>query len=148
MPRCCLMYPLWFYHGLTRVLTAKKISGLVLTKYMRDPMSCLYKVGSTSLSSDASIIFQLVIMGVDMGLQSCILNLFRISIAYLPCPRKIPHSFAKLPILENSASTPYPSCQILLQGSSCSLLWNLMILSKSDHPHTKLEMSGSSSTIK
>lgn len=43
-----------------RVLTAKQISGLVLTRYMRELISCLYKVGSMSSSSDASIFLQLV----------------------------------------------------------------------------------------
>ena len=76
-----------------RALPAKQISCLVLTRYMRDPISCLYKVGSTSLSYDASIFFQLEIMGVDMILQSYILNLFKIFVVYLPCPRNIYPSF-------------------------------------------------------
>ena len=37
--------------------------------------------------------FKFDAIGVAMALQSIILNLFRISIAYLPCPRDIPSVF-------------------------------------------------------
>ena len=35
------------------VLTAKHISGLVLTKYIKEPIHCLYKVGFTDSESEA-----------------------------------------------------------------------------------------------
>jgi hypothetical protein len=35
-----------------RVLTAKKISGLALTRYIKDPIYCLYIVGSTKSESE------------------------------------------------------------------------------------------------
>ena len=70
-------------------LIVKLMSGRVLTRYMSDPVSWRYNVGSNSSELDASIFLQLVtIRGVDMGLQSSILNLFKILTAYFPYPMK------------------------------------------------------------
>ena len=69
-------------------LTAKLMSGRVLTRYMSDLISWRYNVGSNPSEPDASIFLQLETRGMDLGLQSTILNLFKISTAYFPCPMK------------------------------------------------------------
>ena len=69
-------------------LTAKLMSGHVLTRYMSDPISWQYNVGSNLFDPDASIFLLLETRGMDIGLQSAILNLFKISTAYFPCPMK------------------------------------------------------------
>jgi hypothetical protein len=55
-----------------KVFIAKHIFGLVLTKYIKEPISCLYNVGSTNFESDVVAFFRLLIMGVAIGLQSSI----------------------------------------------------------------------------
>ena len=59
--RMCLVVAQCTFFGSTmnwlRVLTTKQMSRLVLTRYMSDPMSCLSKVASTSLSPDVFIFF-------------------------------------------------------------------------------------------
>ena len=52
-------------------------------------MSWRYKVESTSSTLDVWSFFQLVTIGIDIGLQSSIRNLLRISTKYFPCPKKI-----------------------------------------------------------
>ena len=69
-------------------LIAKLMFGRVLIKYMSNSISWQYKVGSKPSDSDASIFFQLETRGMVMGVQSSILNLFKISTAYFPCPMK------------------------------------------------------------
>ena len=77
------------------VFKAKKISGLIFIMYINDPIIRRYIMEST-VSDEASLnSFRFNAMGVVMALQSIILNLFRISTAYFPCPRKIlPHLHA------------------------------------------------------
>jgi hypothetical protein len=53
--------------------------GLVLTWYIKDPINCLYIVGSTKYEDLSLKIFRFIIMGVVMELQSIILILYRIS---------------------------------------------------------------------
>ena len=60
-------------------------------RYINDPIIWQYIIASTD-SDEASLnSFRFDAIGVAM--QSIILNLFRISIAYFPCPRKIPSVF-------------------------------------------------------
>ena len=92
----------------------------------------------------ASIFFQLVIIGVAMGLQSCILNLFRILVAYLPCLRKISPFLCQTSNPRNNASVPKPSCRILRLESSFSPRWAWMILSEKNHPHITLGLEAHS----
>jgi len=54
--------------NLLKVLTAKHIYGMVLTKYIKDLISCLYKVRSTNYEYEFVTFFRLVIMGVAIGL--------------------------------------------------------------------------------
>jgi hypothetical protein len=63
-----------------KVLTAKKISGLALTRYIKDPIYCLYIVGSTKYESEVESLnfFGFFIIGVVMDLQSIISNLISI----------------------------------------------------------------------
>lgn len=79
-----LMHYLWFNHELTKRVYYKCFSGLVLIKYISEPIYYLYKVGSTSFSLDVSTFLQFMIMGVEMALQSSIPNLFKISMQYFP----------------------------------------------------------------
>jgi hypothetical protein len=72
-----------------KVLTTKKVSDSVLTKYINEPINCLYIVGSTKSESEAPSFFRLVIISVFMDLPSIISNLLSISTTYFPCPRKI-----------------------------------------------------------
>jgi hypothetical protein len=69
-------------HGYTmnslKVFTAKHISALVLTKYIKEAINCLYNMGSTNSEFEVVPFFRLVIMGVAIGLLSFIRNLFRI----------------------------------------------------------------------
>jgi len=115
--------------------------GLVLTRYISNPISCLYKVGSTSLPLEVFIFLQLVMIGIAIGRQSYILNLFRISDAYLPWPRKISPSYCQTSNPKKSALSPNPSCQIMFPYSCCNPLWVGMILSKIDQPHTVPELT-------
>jgi hypothetical protein len=73
-----------------KVLTAKKIFFLVLTRYIKDPISFLYIVGSTKSESEAESLnfFRFVIMGVAMDLQSIIPNLLKISTVYFPLSKE------------------------------------------------------------
>ena len=73
----------WF-----KVFIAKHIFGLELIKYIKEPINYLYNVGSINFQFEFVAFFGLMIIGVAIGLQSSILNLFRISIAYLPYLRK------------------------------------------------------------
>jgi hypothetical protein len=50
----------------------KQISGLVLARYMSEPIKCLYTVASTKWIYEALSFFQLVVIGVDMVFQSSI----------------------------------------------------------------------------
>jgi len=50
-----------------KVLTAKQISGLVFTRYIKDP-SCLYIVGFTKSQYKAAIFFRFASMGVTVDL--------------------------------------------------------------------------------
>jgi hypothetical protein len=69
-----------FYHNWLKVLTTKKISDLVLTRYIKDPINCMYIVGSTKSESEVESLnfFRFVIIGVVMDLQSIISNLISI----------------------------------------------------------------------
>jgi hypothetical protein len=87
---CCHpMYLSRLNHELNQGVNKKQISGLVLTRYINEPINYLYIMGSTKFESEAPSILRLVFMGVVMELQSIISNLFIISIAYFPCLRKI-----------------------------------------------------------
>ena len=79
---------LGFTMNWVKLFTAKHILGLVLARYIKEPITCLYNVQS-NISEYEVVTFILVIIGVPMVLQSFIRNLFRILIAYLPFPRKI-----------------------------------------------------------
>ena len=72
-----------------KVFIAKHVFGLVLTKYIKEPINSLYNVGSANSEYEVVTFFRLVIMGVAIGLQSSIQNLFRIWTAYLPYPGRI-----------------------------------------------------------
>jgi hypothetical protein len=63
-----------------RVLTAKKIYGLALTKYIKDPINYLYIVGFTKSESEVESLsfFIFVNIGVVMDLQSIISKLISI----------------------------------------------------------------------
>jgi hypothetical protein len=65
-----------------KLFIAKHIFGRVLTKYIKDPIICLYNLGSTNSKYEVTTFFMLVIIGVAIGLQSSIMNLLRISIVY------------------------------------------------------------------
>jgi hypothetical protein len=53
-----------------RVVSAKKIHGLVLTKYIKDPIHYMYIVGSTKSKSEAESLdfFRFFSIGVSMDL--------------------------------------------------------------------------------
>ena len=72
-------------------LAMKQIFDLVFTRYNKDPISCLYIVGSTKYEVEVVSLklFKFMTVGVSMNLQSIIPNLLNISIAYFPCERKI-----------------------------------------------------------
>ena len=69
-----------------RVLTAKQISGLVLIKYIKDPINCLYIVRSTKSEFEVESLsfFTFVTIGVAMDLHSIMPNLLKISTVYFP----------------------------------------------------------------
>jgi hypothetical protein len=64
-----------------RVLTAKKISGLELTRYIKDLIYCMYIIGSTKYEFEVESLnfFRFVIIGVVTDLQSIISNLISIT---------------------------------------------------------------------
>jgi hypothetical protein len=62
-------------------LTANITLGMVVVKYIRLPMSLLYRVGSTYDPSSYSLSLIPVAIGVAVGLQFNILNLFNTSFA-------------------------------------------------------------------
>ena len=79
------VYLSWLINWLS-ALTAQQIFGLVLTKYINDPISYLYRVGSISSESeeDTNSFFIFITIGVAMGLQFSIPNFFNISTMYFP----------------------------------------------------------------
>lgn len=58
-------------------------SGLVWQRYLNDPISILYYVGSTSYVFGSFVIYNLVSVDVEVALHSSISNLLSISLAYL-----------------------------------------------------------------
>jgi hypothetical protein len=64
--------------GSTMYFTTKYIYGLLLNKYIKEPINYLYNVRSTNYKSKVVTFFRLVIIGVAIGLHSSIQNLFRI----------------------------------------------------------------------
>jgi hypothetical protein len=71
-------------------LTPYIISSLVVVRYMRLPISILYRVGSTLDPLYFLLNFNHVMKGVGAPLEFIMLNLFKISCAYLHCEINIP----------------------------------------------------------
>lgn len=121
------------------VLTTKHISSQVLTKYIKQPISCLCRVWSINSESEAWRFFQLVIICVDMGLQASMWNLLRISTMYFPCLGKKCLSSCHTSNPKNNASSWYPSSQTLKQDLSCNPQWVSLHEWWSSHQHTTPE---------
>lgn len=68
-----------------RIFTTKHMYIQVFTKYISEPINFLYLIGSTTLDWELLSLFKFVIMGVIIGLQSIMSNLFNIT--YDPWPR-------------------------------------------------------------
>lgn len=77
--------------NLLKEFIAKHISSLVCTKYINDPLSCRYIVGSIGfyLGFVSCIFSRFDTFGVAMELQSIIPNLCSTSTIYFPCERNI-----------------------------------------------------------
>src|ERR1051325_6137975 len=76
---CIEMTLLGFSMNLLSNPTLWQISGLVLKRYLKDPMIYLYNVEFTNLSFDSFFSFAPVSNGVTASLQLLMLNLFRMS---------------------------------------------------------------------
>jgi acid phosphatase family membrane protein YuiD len=57
--------------------------GLVAVKYMREPIMLRYSFWSTGSLSSSSSSVVVVLIGVDRGFESSILNVLRMSFVYL-----------------------------------------------------------------
>ena len=109
----------------------------VLTRHISDPISWRYKVGSNPVEPNASIFLKLETTGMDIGLHSSILNLFRISIGYFPCLMKKHPFLYQTSKPKKNASTQGPSSQTPLQGWTCSLQLVSHLLPRRDYPHIR-----------
>jgi hypothetical protein len=91
-----------------RLFTAYCMSCQARVKYIKDPISCLYKVGSTKSDpeSESCSFFRLATIGVYILLQFIIPNLFNMSIACFPCDRKILFGFCQTSKPRNLCISP------------------------------------------
>ena len=71
------------------MFTTKHIYGLVLVKYIREPIIYLYKVASTTFEASTFNSFKLVFIRVVIALKYNIPNILKISTVYFPWFRKI-----------------------------------------------------------
>jgi hypothetical protein len=59
------------------------MSGLVAVKYKREPIMLQYSFWSTGSPSSSASSVVVILIGVDRGFESSILNFLRISFVYL-----------------------------------------------------------------
>jgi hypothetical protein len=59
------------------------MSGLVAVKYKREPIMLRYSLWSTDYPSSSASSVVVVLIGVDRGFESSILNFLRMSFVYL-----------------------------------------------------------------